>query len=195
MGKILRGLFVSVLVLCIIACQNTQPAENRSGAGQSDVPDWFASPPSSGSRFYGLAAARSEDLAKTKSEAVDLARADIADQLSRSLSSTLTSYMRAAGIRPDRETDSWIDEVLGKTSALPVREARHIRTYPVLEKNGDFTVYVLLEYDRSMALNEITDILNVHEEERSELFSTALLLDRMKMDWENNPPRSGSAEN
>ncbi len=197
MKRIPAGLMFSALFLGVLSCVNTvQAAEENGHSRASEIPDWYVNPPASGSRLYGVAEVRSEDLGRTKAAAVSKAREDLSRQLSLSLESMLGSYLRETGLRGNRVIADWAAEAVRETSLLELRDAQHRKTYPLQEKNGDFTVFVLLEYERSRALNEdIAGILRRDEENRPESLSTEILLERLKMEMEKNPPRTRNGEN
>ena len=57
-----------------------------------------------------------------------------------------------------------IESITKEVAEVDLKNAILKETYPVLEKNGDYTMYVLVEYDKNKAVEE--EVAQVFERKR-----------------------------
>ena len=193
MKKLVVLLFTAAIVFGFASC-GSEPENSGDTAVDTkglDVPDWFLVPPQADDMIYGIGVDTRSDMARAKDIAASRARADIAKQLSVTVETMLTDYFQEAGEGDNTQAIEMIESITKEVAEVDLKNAILKETYPVLEKNGEYTMYVLVEYDKTKAVEEeVSQIFQRNESAAFAEFKSQQALERLNAELDNNPPSS-----
>ncbi|MDC7221058.1 MAG: LPP20 family lipoprotein [Spirochaetales bacterium] len=196
MKKLFVLLMMAIVAFGFVSCgsepETTEETVDKKGL---DVPDWFLTPPQADNMIYGIGVDTRSDMARAKDIAASRARADIAKQLSVTVETMLTDYFQEAGEGDNKQAIEMIESITKEVAQVDLTNAILKETYPVLEKNDEYTMYVLVEFDKNKAVEEnVAEIFERNESAAFAEFKAQQALERLNAELDNNPPASTANE-
>jgi hypothetical protein len=145
MRKCVLVLFTLLLALTVVGCSSTPAA--KSGAANTNLPDFVLNPPVQEDAIFGIGSAKLSSLNQSMTMAEARARQSLAFQLSANVQAMITDYARDAGT-VNNTTALQLSEQVGRqltqttlVGAVPVKR----------EQTPDGTFWVLVSYSKSDA--------------------------------------------
>jgi len=162
MKAFLPSLVGVILVLSVVGCGGTKKtpaqiqAEKKVEQAIKTVPDWFLNPPTDANFIYGVGTNDSKDLQMAKDGAEHAARVAIARSTEAKISALFKSFMEQTGSADDEELLR-MNTSVSKSVANEVISGTRLRKQEILNENGRFRVYVLLEMPLGEAAARLRD--------------------------------------
>jgi len=159
---------VALLVLSVVGCGGAKKSpqqvsdERKVDQALSQIPDWYMNPPTDANFMYGTGTNDSRDLQMAKDGAEHAARVSIANATEAKVSALFKSFMEQTGAAEDEELLRMNTNV-SKSVANEVIAGTRVSKQAVMNENGRFRVYVLLEMPLGEAGYRLRDRLRAQQ--------------------------------
>jgi hypothetical protein len=152
--------------MLIIGC-----ASNRSGSSESTdsaEPDWWFSPATSETHYYGFAQAKKQNPSLAQRTATARAREEISSQVKSFARSELRDWVQESGLGENAQARAFTDNTLQTTSNNALEGAIPDK----YSKGKDGTVYVRVSYLKNRVDNALVEAAKRDEELFNEFKAT-----------------------
>ena len=168
-----RILLTTCALFLIAGC-----ASNRSGSTEdtkSDTPDWWFSPATSETHYYGFGQAKKQNPSLAQKTATARAMAEISSQVKASIQSELRDWMQESGVGENAQALEFTESTIISASENALQGASPDK----YEQARDGTVYIRVSFPKDAVERELVNAAKREEALYNE-FKASQAFDRLE---------------